>query len=995
MRNRSNLGRRWTSRRGQDVHDRFEADRWRGRDRANRRVALEVLEPRLLLDGMSIPASTFARFEGQIDAPGDSAAFTINIDPQDFSFTRDTGILGFHVFSDSGLDPAAVRIRDDGGALVMPRYAASDVGQTAGSMVHADLGTGLFTLEVTGDGDTSGAFHLDVALLGDINGDRMVDLGDREAMRDLFRSQGYSTSADANRDGVLTSSDYLVLLRNVGDSTTVQPLLIELALTPAPDVLPDGSLVAAAPALRIDGTVVNHAALLVTLVQTFDGVVAPQNAVAGADGGFQFDVDLEPGANQIEVTATNDFGQSFVHVTEIDLVSDELPTIGILVPEDGAEVLAGAVIPVSVEVAAPAGVDRVELRSGDVLEIDGEAPFEFDFEVPVDPGEIALRVTVFDTQGRSAGDTVNLTVLEDDAAPMVMFVSPADGGSIAAGARRTVRVFASDDARVAEVELSVDGSRVGSDAEAPFEFPFTAPSELGPITFSATATDPSGNTSIATAIVEVVADSEPPTAMISAAGTQSTSTDYIDVVFSEPVIDFTPSSYELSVVGGPNDGQRVEIPSVEELNDRTARVNLGNVLANGDYRFDIGASVTDLAGNPLSDPRSFDFTIARPVRITQFDPLHGEEMVSVTRDVIVRFDGPVDPETVDAESFYVIANGVRLPGRIRVSSTEQFMTFFPDDAFDPSTEVRIVVEASDSIMGRDGLAIDPDGDGNPGGTAVADFRTLPLRRIAGTNVTGFVFDSYNVNPDGSDRPVIGATIRVDDFPEANVVTDENGFFILVDMPAPEFFIHIDGSTATNAPEGTSYPNVGKRFHSVAGVETPLSMNGEPFHIYLPPVASEDMQSLSQTEMTEVGFGPAGKAELAAMFPDLDPATFELLSATFAPGAAMDDQGNVATEATILPVPPDRIPAPLPPMLAPPLVISVQTPGASSFDVPVPISFPNLEGLAPGEKSLILSFDHAAGEWVFAANGTVSADGSMLVSDPGEGLRAPGWHTPDP
>ena len=44
--------------------------------------------------------------------------------------------------------------------------------------------------------------------------------------------------------------------------------------------------------------------------------------------------------------------------------------------------------------------------------------------------------------------------------------------------------------------------------------------------------------------------------------------------------------------------------------------------------------------------------------------------------------------------------------------------------------------------------------------------SLPLTRIAGTNVFGFVRDSY------TQQPLVGATIRVDAFPEANAVTDE-------------------------------------------------------------------------------------------------------------------------------------------------------------------------------------------------------------------------------
>ena len=144
----------------------------------------------------------------------------------------------------------------------------------------------------------------------------------------------------------------------------------------------------------------------------------------------------------------------------------------------------------------------------------------------------------------------------------------------------------------------------------------------------------------------------------------------------------------------------------------------------------------------------------------------------------------------------------------------------------------------------------------------------------------------------------------------------------------------------------------------------------------------------------MGLGAAGKAQLAALFPELDAATWERLQVSFPPGSAQDRFGNPAPQATIVPVDPQRLPAPLPPNLDPQLVISIQAEGATTFDVPAPITFPNLTGLSPGEQALIFSFNHDAGRWETLGSGTVSPDGQTIASDPGVGIRAPGWHFAD-
>ena len=289
-------------------------------------------------------------------------------------------------------------------------------------------------------------------------------------------------------------------------------------------------------------------------------------------------------------------------------------------------------------------------------------------------------------------------------------------------------------------------------------------------------------------------------------------------------------------------------------------------------------------------------------------PGNGEEMVNVTREIVVRFDSEVVPSTVNNQSIYVMAGGEKLNSRIVVSSTERFATVFHDSALPPSANIRMVIDG-DQIVDRSGRLLDVDADGEPGGTRITEFQTLPLTRITNTNVFGFVRDSM------SGEPIVGATIRVDAFPEANVTTDAQGRFELQDMPAPDFFVHIDGSTATGLEPGFTYPNVGKPFHSVPGQTVQLKAEGNAFDIYLPKMALDDIQTLSPVETTVVGLGDRGKSDLAELFPETPPEVWENLTLSVEPGAAVDEIGIPSTQAAVIPVPADRIPAPLPSFMA--------------------------------------------------------------------------------
>ena len=86
---------------------------------------------------------------------------------------------------------------------------------------------------------------------------------------------------------------------------------------------------------------------------------------------------------------------------------------------------------------------------------------------------------------------------------------------------------------------------------------------------------------------------------------------------------------------------------------------------------------------------------------------------------------------------------------------------------------------------------------------------------------------------------------------------------------------------------------------------------------------------------------------------------------------------------------DEIPMPAPNGVATPFAWTLQ-PGGAVFDPPVEIRMPNFDGLAPGALVYFLSFDHDTMRFEIAGSGTVTDDGTRIVSDTNSGIRKAGW-----
>ena len=390
-------------------------------------------------------------------------------------------------------------------------------------------------------------------------------------------------------------------------------------------------------------------------------------------------------------------------------------------------------------------------------------------------------------------------------------------------------------------------------------------------------------------------------------------------------------------------------------------------------------------------------------------PYEGEAEVALTREFVVRFDMPLSEKaSLDETSFFATSGDTVHITASRLSSDRMKATLFLSGYRWPSSSKVTITLNGNKLMDVLGRQIDVDGDQQPGGVASWSFSTIAtVGADVNTAVEGWVLDSDSSK---GDVPVVGAVISIPGNEEQmTVITDQEGYFKLSPAPIGRFFVNVDGRLV-GAVEGESieeekwkdrdyYAFVGKAWQSVAGKTTPATLYGDLDNngtyvedprdgkIYLPLIKKGALVEVNPTEETPIEFAE-GYLEEA------DEETKELLAATsltIPAGALLSDDGSTGGSVGIAPVSPDRLPEPLPDGLELPIVITIQTDGATTFDVPIPATFPNVDGLPPGSKSALWSFDHDKGKWEIAGPMTVSDDGKFLETDPGVGIRQPGWH----
>ena len=278
------------------------------------------------------------------------------------------------------------------------------------------------------------------------------------------------------------------------------------------DEVPQVTLTQPAEGATVAGTTVPLAAtatddLGVTRVDWFlDGGTTPIASDTSSAGGWTAtwnSTGTSDGAHTIRARATDTTGQVANDTNDVTVDNvDELPTVTLTSPAEGAEIGGSAVA-----LAATAGDDRGVTRvdwfldgettpiASDTSSADGWTATWDATSTPEGPHTITARAT--DTGNQSANDANAVTIDNVDELPQVTLTDPAEGATVSGDV--ALAATASDDEGVTRVDWFVDGGAtpVASDTDPSGGWTGTWTSvgtANGPHTISVLATDTTGQT---------------------------------------------------------------------------------------------------------------------------------------------------------------------------------------------------------------------------------------------------------------------------------------------------------------------------------------------------------------------------------------------------------------------------------------------------------------------------------------------------------------------
>ncbi len=152
----------------------------------------------------------FAECSGSISEAGQQLEFLL--DTSSYTLPRGYAILGFHVepTNESQFDPAVVVL--NGASALGTVLQNANLTAYDGSLLLARVGKGMLSINIGGQGDSTGSFRINVYLAGDVDNSRSINSADALAVRGRIKSKigqaKYRRQADVDLNGIINSFDY-------------------------------------------------------------------------------------------------------------------------------------------------------------------------------------------------------------------------------------------------------------------------------------------------------------------------------------------------------------------------------------------------------------------------------------------------------------------------------------------------------------------------------------------------------------------------------------------------------------------------------------------------------------------------------------------------------------------------------------------------------------------------------------------------------------------
>jgi hypothetical protein len=731
-----------------------------------------------------------------------------------------------------------------------------------------------------------------------------------------------------------------------------------------------------------------------------NGVVLRETGLS--DGGPEFGavVPLIPGDNTLVATAT--YADGAVRTATAHVTYDAPPSIVITGPADfstfgrvesnGAPVPGGAIDltgsvqrPVRITGTTTLPVESVSVNQQQALLAADRRSFTFN-NFFLHEGTNLVSANATDARGRVA--TAQITVFVDQTAPLLSVEGPADG-AVTSAAAVDVRGIANDAVEAGlnapeptvRVDNAANGERTTATVHDRYYLVRDVPLAVGVNTLTVVATDALGNARNRTLrVTRVAAGSQRVTRL---AGDRQ----------GAPVLTRLPQPLVVAAIdrdGLPlanlpirfdvlrGSGTIARSADGADTPDGVAAARNLVVATDASGRAQVWLTLGNEAGEAANMVRAWSESLAEdalftatgqrgPVAQVFVNGLSGSQFVSTDSQPVEALSAVVLDAQRNALAgtplrFSVVAGDAHFapgaaPGAIIAQGEQSIIV--PAD----KNGVASVRPTTGSTPGVVQVRAEALVDGVPRGAARFQLSVLE-RRDAPTAFTGVVLDHTGA-------PLGGVRLAIDRT-SLSAVSGADGRFVFDDnVPPGKISLHVDGTrvAAPRAGAVVEYPGLHFETAVVQGQRNQL-----PHPIYLPPVDRA------------LGVRVGGAQDVRATIPGYD--GFEMIvkarSVTFPDGST---EGDIV----VTPVHGDRLP------MVPPggyasfgaLAWTIQ-PTGTRFDPPIEVHLPNTTGLRRGETLPIVQWDHDLATFVPMGRGTVTEDGTRLVSDPGTGLTKAGW-----